>query len=159
MDVKLDTENFVKEWDTLRSKLAQTMEKQSGLGLPSEGLEAIYHKAHGAFAAENYELAENLFLLLRTMEPGETRFQIGLAAASEAQEKYDVALTHYSMAMACGEQTPGLLYRAGKCLLGMENREEARAFFTMAGSAAHGGVPGEIIAVEKAKKWMVLLTD
>ena len=159
MDVELDQNGFHREWDRMCAQLAQVVDAQSSLDLPQEGLGAIYEKAHDAFKAENYGLAENLFILLRTMEPGEIRFQIGLAAALESQEKYGAALTHYAMAMGCGKFSPDLLFRAGKCLLGLESREEARCVFAMATTAEHEGTRNEVIAVEKAKKWLLLLSD
>ena len=136
MTQELTKDEFVSQWAQNTEALAKAVQSGQTLGqmmnMPKENLSIIYRKAFDAFQVEDYSQAEDLFLSLMLWDFKEYAYQVGLAAALEAQDKFQNALGMYTLAMLVNGQNPEILYRSGKCLLAMEQRQEAKIMFELA---------------------------
>ena len=136
MTETITRESFLDEWAKTEEGVVKHMEGQESLctsmDLDKEGLGMIYKNAYTAFEAEDYKQAENLFFILFLLDSKDHNFQTALGAAYEAQEKFDNAISMYSLAMMKNGRTPQLLFRTGKCLLATHRKAEARIVFELA---------------------------
>jgi len=170
MAEEITSEIFLNEWNETKKGVVQYMDRQESLcismDLDKKGLGTIYESAYNAFKAEDYPQAENLFFSLFLLDFKDHNFQIGLGAVYEAQEKFENAISMYTLAMMTGKQTPELLFRTGKCLLATGQKEEAKIVFALAvelgvtnrGSDGTKGLE-QLVAIEKSKKILALLNN
>lgn len=166
MAEELNKETFLQEWTQAQTAVTEYLNEKTmpaeALALSKDDLAGLYKNAYNAFQAEDYAQAENLFFTLFLMNFREYDFQIGLAAAYEAQEKFENALAMYSLAMFTSEQNPDLLFRAGKCLLALGKKDEAKIMFELAGESDPAKGPkrvSTIASIEKSKRIIDLLDD
>lgn len=166
MAEEITREIFLKEWLETKKKVVDYMDGQKTLletmEISRKDLGAIYKNAYDAFTVENYEEAENLFLSLLLWNFKDPTFQTALAAVYEAQEKFENALSMYSLAMMMDRQTPELLFRTGKCLLAMGQKNEATIMFELAAESEAGGDKinfAVLGTIEKSKNILKLLKD
>lgn len=166
MAEEITRETFLTEWAKAKSVLTEYMENKSTLldtmALDKKNLGVIYQNAYNAFKVENYLQAENLFLSLFLLDHTDYDFQVGLAAAYEAQEKFENALSIYTLAMMTTGKDPELLFRAAKCLLAMGEKNEARVMFELASqfkpALAKNGL-AKLASIEKSKNILKLLNE
>ncbi len=168
MAEQITRESFLDQWENTKKGVAQHMDGQLSLctrmDLDKKGLGKIYQNAHRAFEAEDYTQAENLFFILFLLDSNDHNFQTGLGAAYEAQEKFDNAISMYTLAMMKNGRSPQLLFRTGRCLLATHRRDEARIVFEL---AAESGITDQntsrensvdrLVSIEQSKKIFGLL--
>lgn len=168
MTKTITRKSFLDEWAKTEKGIAQHMDSQPSLcasmDLDKKGLGMIYKNAHTAFEAEDYTQAENLFFILFLLDSNDHNFQTGLGAAYEAQEKFDNAISMYTLAMMKNGRSPQLLFRTGRCLLATHRKDEARIVFELAAeeSLTDQGRPGSnsverLTSIEQSKKILGLL--
>ncbi len=168
MAEQITRESFLDQWENTKKGVAQHMDGQQSLStlmaLDKKGLGMIYKNAYTAFEAEDYTQAEDLFFILFLLDSKDTNFQTGLGAAYEAQEKFDNAISMYTLAMMKNGRSPQLLFRTGKCLLATHRRDEARIVFELAAesSMTNQARPQEnsvdrLVSIEQSKKILGLL--
>jgi TolA-binding protein len=168
MTEAITRESFLDEWENTKKGVVQHMDAQPSLcasmDLDKEGLGMIYKNAYTAFEAEDYTQAENLFFILFLLDSNDYNFQKALGAAYEAQEKFDNAISMYTLAMMKNGRSPELLFRTGKCLLATHRKDEARIVFELAaeGSMTDQERPGansieRLVAIEQSKRILGLL--
>ena len=152
----MDKQMFEEEWERLAHQLRSQMGARP---MPAPGgLDPIYRGAYQALQVEDYVQAENLFILLTSLDRVQGHFWGGLAAALEGQEAYEGALLYYCVALALEGKKAPLLFKAGQCLLALERREEAIILFEMASEAGNAGKKlADITAGERAKNMIRIL--
>ena len=159
----IDRETVLKDLEKMKGLAVEIMENRPRI-LESQGLSGkdagpAYEHAYNAFVAEDYEGAQGMFTALLLMDMREKSFQIGLAASLEAQEKFSEALKFYALALALdGADDPALLFRAGKCLLSTQQKEEACILFNMAARSNPTDTRG-IRAMERSRKILAVLAS
>ena len=166
MEPKINREIFLEEWLETKKAVIEYMDTQKALldtvQLTKKDLGVIYQNAYNAFKVEDYAQAENLFFSLFIWDFKNPDFQIGLAAAYEAQEKFENAVSMYSLAMITKEHDPEILFRLGKCLLAMGEKDEARIMFELASEqeVTEGkNNLARLVSIEKSNNILELIKD
>jgi Tfp pilus assembly protein PilF len=162
MPAEITREEFLREWAETKKTVVAYMDDRTSLlttmDMARQDLGVFYQNAWNAFNVEDYAQAENLFFTLFLWDCKDYSFQTGLAAVYEAQEKFENALSMYALAMITREQAPDLLFRSGKCLLGMGKKNEAKIMFELAAEAkGYGTDLARLSAIEKSKSILALL--
>lgn len=97
-------------------------------GISADTLENLYALAYGLYNAGNYKDAETLFAALTVYDAKQYRFWMGLAGARQALSLYQPAIDAYQMAAVATElKNPEPLFYAAKCLIRLNQKEEALA--------------------------------
>ena len=166
MEPQINREIFLEEWLETKKAFTEYMDTQKSLldtiQLTKEDLGVIYKNAYNAFKVEDYAQAENLFFSLFIWDFKNFDFQIGLAAAYEAQEKFENAVSMYSLAMVTKDHDPEILFRLGKCLLAMGEKDEARILFELASEQDMTGEKNNLarlVSIEKSNNILELIKD
>ena len=95
-------------------------------GVSQEKLEALYTLGHHLYSSGNFGDAETAFKALCLYDYHDPRFWLGLGAALQAQNKYELATEVYAMAgLNTGLADPTPFYYAGLCFLKQGKLEEA----------------------------------
>ena len=125
-----------KEWPEQRDKILKLWEEKGTvvdmISLPPDALEALYEQAKGHFAVENYEQARKNFQVMTIYKGDDVRAWLGYSGACEAQEMWIEASLGFAMAMSLIPGDPVPAYRAGVCLMKMDQVEQARKVFALA---------------------------
>lgn len=166
MAEQITKEKFQDSWRETQKSFSKIAENKETLlemmNMNKQDLNIVYKNAYDAFKVEDYTQAENLFLSLLLWDFKDYNYQVGLAAAYEAQEKFAEALSLYSLAMLTGGQNPEILFRTGKCLLALGEQTEAKLMFELAadfGTHMQGINLALLGAVEKSKKMLELINS
>lgn len=161
----ISKEELLEEWAFVKQDVLAYLDTSPVLphlfNMDKNALAPVYKKAFDAFSLENYEEAEDLFTSLLIFDIREERFQTGLAATFEAQEKFVQAISIYKLA-AAKKESAHLYYRMGKCFLGMGDKDRAVFMFDMAAdrkAGKNGMDVGQLAYVERSRKMLDLLNS
>lgn len=152
---------FAQEWEKVRAQASAFIENRpkilESLNMTRSDVGSAYKQAYNAYAAGDYQGAQKLFTLLFLLDMKERAFQTGLGASFEAQEKFDQALAFYALAMSQDKiEDPGLMFRAGRCLMARAAGQEARILFKKAARCRPKDAGG-LRAVERSRRMLSLL--
>jgi type III secretion system low calcium response chaperone LcrH/SycD len=97
----------------------------SSIQLTSEEQQMLYSSAHSFYQKGDYSGASDLFTRLALCDPFAQLYWRGLASSKQMEEKYEEALSAWSLVCLLCEQDPLPHFHAAECLLTRGEREEA----------------------------------
>ena len=116
------------EWkDALEKFTANGRTFRDFTQLTPESMEVIYMVAYNHYNAGKYTEAESVFRLLATLNHFERKYWKGLAAAREAQKKYEDALQAYGYLGITDVHDPYPPFSAARCFVALGKTPEATA--------------------------------
>lgn len=98
--------------------------------LSTEQMDSLYTVAFNLYQTNRMKEAEQVFQMLVLCDHLNVKYQIGLGATRQAQEKYAEAAETYSMATLIDAEEPKLAFHSGECHLALGDLERAEAGFT-----------------------------
>lgn len=109
----------------LKGVFEENMLPKDAMGLPDEMLEGIYSQAYNMYNTGKYDEASVIFRLLLLLDPLESKYGLGLAAAAQMMKDYQLAFTMYNMVFVTDPENPLAHYHAADCLIQMDTPEMA----------------------------------
>lgn len=88
-------------------------------------VEQFYAYAFAQYESGNWNEAADVFRVLCTRRPFESRFWFGLGATLQEAESYRDALQAWAMAALLNEKDPFPHFHAAECYFSMQDAEEA----------------------------------
>lgn len=152
-----------REWPQLRDRILKQWEEKGTVAdmitLPPDVYEALYEQGRGHYAVENYDQAEKTFNALMIYKGDDVRAWLGYAGACEAQEKWNEAALGYAMAMGLVPGDPVPAYRAGICLMKLDQIERAREVFGLAAGVKESvaGDPKRLPYAQRAQSMLDMI--
>ena len=124
------------EWPGIRDRILKQMQEKGTVTdmatLSPQAYEALYREAKSNYAVENYAQAEHVFQGLMVLKGDDVRGWLGYAGACEAQKKWQEAAIAYAMTMGLVPGDPIPAYRAGICLMNLDQVDKALEVFALA---------------------------
>lgn len=114
-----------KLFQTVLETLGVSQEEAKSVQLTNEQRKDLYSSAYSFYQAGDYCGASDLFTRLALCDPFIALYWQGLASAKQMEEKYDEALSAWSLACLLGEGDPLPHFHAAECLLMRGEKEEA----------------------------------
>jgi type III secretion system low calcium response chaperone LcrH/SycD len=100
-------------------------------GLTDAHLEAIYSVAYTHYQSDQFSDAIAVFSWLCLLDPFQSKYWMGLAAAQQMNKAYEQAIDAYGFASLTGDPNNPLNYlRIGECCLELGEREAALNAFS-----------------------------
>jgi len=139
-----------KEW--LHSKLKQGTPPRELLGFSNAVMDEFYRTACVLYDEKQYEEAADAFLFLVTLDSGHYDYWIGLGAATQRCEEYELAIDAYEMAAICEIENPIPYFYLAKCLFAIHDRASALQAIELALEYSEGDLHRQ---AEEAKKMLI----
>lgn len=93
--------------------------------LSDEEMEQFYAYGFAQYNSGNWNEAADVFRVLCTRRPLESRFWFGLGATLQEAKSYTDSLHAWAMAALLREEDPFPHFHAAECYFSIENKEEA----------------------------------
>lgn len=108
-----------------KKKLAEAIEKALAEGIPvkdtlkinDDTMEYLYAYGHRQFSIRKYDTAVRMFQLLYMLNPLDSRYALGVAAAYQMAKDYEKAIGWYLALSAIDEESPLPFYYMSDCFL------------------------------------------
>lgn len=108
-----------------KKKLSEAIEKslkdgvpiRTTLGINNDTMEYLYAYGHRQFSLRKYAAAERIFQMLYMLNPLDSRYALGIAAAYQMDKKYDQAIGWYLALSSIDERSPLPFYYMSDCFL------------------------------------------
>lgn len=105
---------------------------QDAMGLSEQAIEGIYGQAYRLYNTGKYKDATQLFRLLVTLNPTESKYSLGLAACFHMMKEFATAVELYTVCAMVDPQSPIPHYHASDCYLEMHDNASALIALEMA---------------------------
>lgn len=105
--------------------LVEGQSPQEAIGLSPEYVEGMYSFAYRLYTTGKYEQAAQLFRMLVLLNPMESRFLLGLAAAYHMKKDYENASQTYMLCSAVNPQDPVPYFHASDCFMALQEWKTA----------------------------------
>lgn len=112
-----------KKW--LQSQLEQGTSVQELLQFSTQTMDQFYQIACNLYESKEYKDAADAFLFLVTVDPTHYDYWIGLGAATQRLQEYEMAIDAYEMAAICQLENPIPYFHLAKCLFAIHDRDSA----------------------------------
>lgn len=98
--------------------------------------EDLYAAGFALYEGGKYSEAADCFRVLTTEEPGDRRFWMGLGAAHQLLENYELSLQAYACAAELEPKNPKIHMHAAECFWALGNKSQAEEALVSASSFA-----------------------